>query len=204
MDFDLPRFPFTPLAEATRRGYTEIASALIQHGADVNAVTEYDKWTPVMNSISREDVPTTRLLLRHNAKVDWWILSFTRRPEMIRLLLSHGWNVQNLNHDVCPSFVTQLVWSGVNRLRSGTRLSKSFISKFMSEIEIELLREIAFATAVRVPGCHGYVTFYRIRDFITFHGMFLADDYTINNEKSGCVWHKGSAAECGIDTSYLE
>ena len=140
-----------------------------------------------------------RLLLRHNAKVDWWILSFTRRPEMIRLLLSHGWNVQNLNHDVCSSFVTQLVWSGVNRLRSGTRLSKSFISKFMSEIEISLLREIAFATAVRIPGCHGYVTFYRIRDFITFHGMFLADDYTINNEKSGCVWHKGSAAECGID-----
>ena len=63
---------------------------------------------------------------------------------------------------------------------------------------------IAFVTAIRVPGCHGYVTFYRIRDFITFHGMFLADDYTINNEKSGCVWHQSSAAECGIDTSFLQ
>ena len=69
-------------------------SALIQHGADVNAVTEYDKWTPVMNSISRgrADYET---LLRHNAKVDCGFC-FTRRPEMIRLLLSHGWNVQNL------------------------------------------------------------------------------------------------------------
>ena len=188
VDFTLPLFRFTPLSEATRRGFTDIAKALIQHGANVNLPSEEDQSTPIMNAISNEDIHTARLLLRHGSKTHSWFLTFTRCPKMVRLLLSYGTKIESSILDVSSAMVLRLVKTGLESLKRNQRLSKSFMSKIMSEIEVSVLREIAFAISIRVPGCYGYATFYLIRDFMTFYGMFLADRYMIKNDKGGCAW----------------
>lgn len=59
----------TPLHWAAYDGNTEIASLLIQHGADVDAADEYGI-TPLMSACDGNYVETARLLIEHGANVN--------------------------------------------------------------------------------------------------------------------------------------
>ena len=60
----------TALHRAAFWGRTSIARTLIEHGANVNAPTTDDQWTPLHAAVSRGQVEIARLLLEHGAKAD--------------------------------------------------------------------------------------------------------------------------------------
>ena len=192
VDFTTKLMRNTPLFEATRRGFTDIARVLIQNGADVNCPTCDGGETPMFNAILNQDSETCRLLLENGGKTCKWHLQLTHKPEMIRLLICWGVPLMGVDTSLDSSILLGLLRTGIDTLRSGERLSKSYIAKFMSQSEASLLRDIAFAIAIQFSGCYGFATYYRIRSFITFHGIFIADWFAdgYRNMQSGPVWYK--------------
>ena len=59
----------TPLALAILTGCVEVATSLIEHGADVNA-EDVSHFTPIFAAVEIGDTSLVRLLLSHGAKID--------------------------------------------------------------------------------------------------------------------------------------
>jgi quinoprotein dehydrogenase-associated probable ABC transporter substrate-binding protein len=60
---------YTPLINATRFSFVEIASALADHKADVN-LADHTGWTALMYAAWQDDPDLVALLMRHGAKID--------------------------------------------------------------------------------------------------------------------------------------
>ena len=60
----------TPLGIATSKGYRELATALITLGADINAKNIIYGTFPILNAVSRRDLPLLDLLLKKGALID--------------------------------------------------------------------------------------------------------------------------------------
>ncbi|GAA4373382.1 ankyrin repeat domain-containing protein [Hymenobacter koreensis] len=62
-------FFITTLMQATMKNYTDVATLLLNHGADVNAVDGF-KMTPLMWAAHNGNVPLAQLLVEKGAKPD--------------------------------------------------------------------------------------------------------------------------------------
>lgn len=60
----------TPLMKACWEGEQEIATYLLDQGANINA-TDDQGWTPLSNAVNRDRVEITQLLVDHGAKVNF-------------------------------------------------------------------------------------------------------------------------------------
>jgi quinoprotein dehydrogenase-associated probable ABC transporter substrate-binding protein len=60
---------YTPLANATRFGFVEVAAYLLTHEADAN-LPDRSNWTPLMYAAWDDSPPLVTLLLGHGAKLD--------------------------------------------------------------------------------------------------------------------------------------
>ena len=98
----------TALYAASSRGYTEVVHALIDRGADLNAVCDdtdnrhHVRWTPLRVALDKGRLEIAELLLEHGADVDYQdndgknllhIASRHSSIEITRLLLDHGVNL---------------------------------------------------------------------------------------------------------------
>ena len=98
----------TPLHIATEQGNFECVQYLVEHGADVNAISE--KYTPrsvLLIAEMKEQVAIVRFLLEHGADIKNgdFLLSSVRNGnlEIVRLLLEHGANPNVLNLQIAAT-----------------------------------------------------------------------------------------------------
>lgn len=109
-DMNLPdAYGGTPLLSACAKGKFELASLLIENGANVNQADK-NGWTPLLNAVSAESLETAELLLASGARVNALnkygesaLLKavFRNHVPLTRLLLQHGadLNVANESGD---------------------------------------------------------------------------------------------------------
>src|SRR5262249_24075011 len=74
----------TPLHSAAVNGSKDVVELLLERGADVNAVTKFDRFTPLHRAAQRGHVAIMTLLLAKGAAADG------------------GWNGQDLNPSIAP------------------------------------------------------------------------------------------------------
>ena len=91
----------SPLERAVRNGDTKTIAALIAQGADPNAVSGRNDWTPLLHAVHKNQIGSVRALLDAGADVNraapnrltplMMAAGYDNRP-MVELLLSRGAN----------------------------------------------------------------------------------------------------------------
>ena len=180
----------TPLLIATDEGKVNIMKALIQNGADVNAVNNYGdgvihqcvfvKFEAVevmiqagvdINSLDRDG----RTLLNCYSLFD-------KVPEMLRLLclgaeLSSRAIFEDKSHLLRP------INDRLNLLRNGNRMGTTL----MSDEEGRFMWDLAFFLTMKHGGATAFKTYRSISSFITFHGIFMANGYYLGDDT---IWKR--------------
>ena len=150
----------TALHRAACDGHVDVAKVLIQNGADVNVVYKYRRksGTPLHDAAKNRHVVCTLQLLCFGAPIDKKALEDDK---------------------------TDLLGPINNRmklLRAGKRPGTSL----MSNEERRFMWNLAFSFTIQHRAA-AYKTYYTIRSFITFHGIFMAGGYDLDEES---VWKR--------------
>ena len=130
------------------KGYVDFAKVLIQNGADMNAVDEYNG-TPLHGAASNGHVVFVLQLLCFGAAIDENALDYDRTG----LLGPIDYRM--------------------NLLRAGKRIGTTTL---MSTEEREWMWNLACSLTIQCRSA-AFKAYYTIRSFITFHGIFMGDGY---------------------------
>ena len=149
------KYEETPLQNAAYGGHVDVAKVLIQNGADVNAVN-IDGWTPLHYTADEGHVVLTFQLLCFGAVIDKRALEDDKTG-----LLGE-------------------INNRIKLLRAGKRPETSLIANE----ERHFMWNLAFSLTIQHRAA-AYKTYYTIRSFITFHGIFMAGGYDLDEES---VW----------------
>jgi hypothetical protein len=91
------RYPLTPLAAAARAGNVDEIDNLLDAGADINAGSGVNGWSPVMHALHKRQVPALVRLLDRGARLDeraareaMTMAAGYGDAEAVRALLSRG------------------------------------------------------------------------------------------------------------------
>ncbi|MBV0900129.1 MAG: ankyrin repeat domain-containing protein [Wolbachia endosymbiont of Fragariocoptes setiger] len=137
----------TALHEASGNGYIEIVNYLISRGADVN-ITEshrsdlrFRPITPLVCSVSSGHVEVAKILIQNGAKTDTIVEGrnlldeaiFSNNPEMISLVMSHGFDI-NRHNDLGMTPLATAMSLAVDKsikflLENGADYKKTSVSK---------------------------------------------------------------------------
>jgi hypothetical protein len=137
-------------------GRVNVAKLLIQYGANVNAVDKLNESVLDYASCYSESVPLTLELLCLGAKID-----------------------KNALKDDCTGLLVPIE-GRLEKLRNGKR----FITNLCSNEANKFMWNVAFCLTLKakVPAFRVY---YKVRSFITYHGIFMAPGYDLGNES---IW----------------
>ena len=139
-------------------GYVDVVKLLIEYGAEVNAVE--NKGSSVLFNASHysKSVPLTLELLCLGAKIDRKALQWDRTGLLVP------------------------IEERLEKLRNGERC----ITNLCSNEENKFKWNLAFCLTLKakVPAFRVY---YKVRSFITYHGIFMASGYDLGNES---IWRK--------------
>ena len=143
---------------ATQYGHVDVAKLLIKKGADVNAVANTERSVLYWASFNSESVPITLELLCLGAKID----------------------KKALEDDGTGLLVP--IEERLEKLRNGERC----ITNLCSNEENKFKWDLAFCLTLKakVPAFRVY---YKVRSFITYHGIFMASGYDLGNQS---IWRK--------------
>jgi hypothetical protein len=135
-----------------------VAKLLIKNGADVNAVSKYNESVLYCASHYSESVPLTLELLCLGAKID----------------------KRALENDKTGLLVP--IEERLEKLRNGERR----ITNLCSNEENKYKWNLAFCLTLKakVPA---FKVSYKVRSFITYHGIFMASGYDLGDES---IWKK--------------
>jgi len=122
---------FTPLLEAARRGYEEIASALIDAGADVNSADPYGV-TVLMFSLISGSIQTARQLIEKGTEVN--SRDVDGRTALVEALASEN--------DIPPELIASLIERGADvNVRVANGLTPLMIAASGSPRLVQMLVE---------------------------------------------------------------
>ena len=143
---------------AAHDGRVDVAKLLIQYGANVNAVDNDNESVLYYASFNSESVPITLELLCLGAKID----------------------KKALEDDGTGLLVP--IEERLEKLRNGERC----ITNLCSNEENKFKWDLAFCLTLKakVPA---FKVYYKVRSFITYHGIFMASGYDLGNES---IWRK--------------
>jgi hypothetical protein len=181
---------------STWKGYVDVAKLLILNGAAVNAVDIHNKTSlHVAGQWGRVDV--AKLLIQNGAYVNavnntrWSVLFmacfFSKSVPLILELLCLGANIDKKSLKCDKTGLLVQIEERLEKLRNG----EYYITNLCSNEENKFMWNLAVCLTVRtkVPA---FKVYYKVRSFITFHGIFMAPGYDIGKES---VWHKESNIE---------
>jgi hypothetical protein len=138
---------------AAWHGYVDVAKLLIQYGANVNAVDNYDVSVLYCASHYSDSVPLTLELLCFGAKID----KYTLEDDNTGLLAP--------------------IEERLEKLRNGERR----ITNLCSNKENKFKWNLAFCLTLKYKVA-AFKAYYSIRSFITYHGIFMASGYDLGDE----------------------
>jgi hypothetical protein len=143
---------------AVEDGHVDVAKLLIQYGANVNAVDNGGRSVLCFATFDSESVPLTLELLCLGAKID----------------------KKALENDETGLLVP--IEKRLEKLRNGERR----ITNLCSNEENKFKWNLAFCLTLKakVPAFRVY---YKVRSFITYHGIFMAPGYGLGKES---IWRK--------------
>ena len=143
---------------AAWHGYVDVAKLLIQYGANVNAVDNTNDSALRYASCYSNSVSLTLELLCSGAKID----------------------KEALEEDKTGLLVP--IEERLEKLRNGERR----ITNLCSNEENKFKWNLAFCLTLKakVPA---FKVYYKVRSFITYHGIFMASGYDLGNES---IWRK--------------
>ena len=146
------------LHHAACNGHVDVVKLLIQYGANVNAVDKLNESVLDYASCYSESVPLTLELLCLGAKID-----------------------KNALKDDCTGLLVPIE-GRLEKLRNGKR----FITNLCSNEANKFMWNVAFCLTLKakVPAFRVY---YKVRSFITYHGIFMASGYDLGKES---IWRK--------------
>ena len=130
---------------------------LLQNGADVNAVQK-DNLTALRIAASEKRIPCTLQLLCFGAGID----DETIKDDKTKLL--------------------RPIESRSTVLRNGNRMGTSLLS----DEEKRFMWNLAYVLTIKHPAI-AFITYQRIRSFVTFHGIFMASGYGLGE---GSIWRR--------------
>ena len=138
----------------------DVVKVLIQNGADVNAVTA-GKMTALHYAIECEECDI-RFILQ---------------------LLCFGAEIHELDeHDETDTtLILGQIYNRLKLLREGNRIGTTL----MSHEEKRFMWNLAFFFTIEHGGAFAFKTYYTIRSYITFHGIFMAHGYDLGE---GSIW----------------
>jgi len=136
----------------------DVVKLLIQYGAEINAANNWGSSVLFYASCYSESVPLTLELLCSGAKID----------------------KEALEED--KTGLLAPIEERLEKLRNGERR----ITNLCSNEENKLKWNLAFCLTLKakVPAFRVY---YKVRSFITYHGIFMASGYDLGNES---IWRK--------------
>jgi len=139
-------------------GQVDIVKLLIQYGAEINAANNWGSSVLFYASCYSESVPLTLELLCSGAKID----------------------KEALEEDKTGLLVP--IEERLEKLRSG----EYRIPNLCSNEENKFMWNLAFCLTLKakVPA---FKVYYKVRSFITYHGIFMASGYDLGNES---IWRK--------------
>jgi hypothetical protein len=139
-------------------GYVDVAKVLILSGAEVNAVDNKGSSVLFYACFVSKSVPLTLELLCFGAKVDEWALKDDNTGLLVPI--EERWE----------------------KLRNG----EYRISNLCSNEENKFKWNLAFCLTLKakVPAFRVY---YKVRSFITYHGIFMASGYDLGDES---IWKR--------------
>ena len=139
-------------------GQVDIVKLLIQYGAEINAANNWGSSVLFYASCYSESVPLTLELLCSGAKID----------------------KEALEED--KTGLLAPIEERLEKLRNGERR----ITNLCSNEENKLKWNLAFCLTLKakVPAFRVY---YKVRSFITYHGIFMASGYDLGNQS---IWRK--------------
>jgi hypothetical protein len=143
---------------ATMNGQVDIVKLLIQYGANVNAVHNWGWSVLYYASCHTVSVPLTLELLCFGAKIDKHALKNDKTGLLVQ------------------------IEERLEKLRNGERC----ITNLCSNEENKFKWNLAFCLTLKakVPAFRVY---YKVRSFITYHGIFMAPGYDLGDES---IWKK--------------
>jgi hypothetical protein len=143
---------------ATLNGQVDILKLLIQYGANVNAVDNNNESVLYCASCDSEVVPLTLELLCLGAKIDKKALEIDNTGLLVP------------------------IEERLEKLRNGERR----ITNLCSNEEDKFMWNLAFSLTLKakVPA---FKVYYKVRSFITYHGIFMASGYDLGKES---IWRK--------------
>ena len=139
-------------------GQVDIVKLLIQYGAEINAANNWGSSVLFYASCYSESVPLTLELLCSGAKID----------------------KEALEEDKTGLLVP--IEERLEKLRNSERR----ITNLCSNEENKFKWNLAFCLTLKakVPA---FKVYYKVRSFITYHGIFMASGYDLGNES---IWRK--------------
>ena len=181
----------TPIHCAAENGHVDVAKVLIQNGADVNAVDENNR-TPLHFAAENGHVDVAKVLIQNGANVNA-VNEYKRtalhkaieyRHVVLMLqLLCFGAAIDKKALQVDKTGLLGEINHRMDLLRAGKRPETSL----MANEERHFMWNLAFSLTIQHPAA-AFKTYYTIRSFITFHGIFMACGYGLGDES---VWNRG-------------
>ena len=143
---------------AARYGRVNVAKLLKQYGASVNAVDHINESVLYYASFNSESVPLTLELLCLGVKIDKKALENDKTGLLVPIV------------------------ERLEKLRNGERC----ITNLCSNEENKFKWNLAFCLSLKakVPA---FKVYYKVRSFITYHGIFMASGYDLGKES---IWRK--------------
>ena len=183
-------FKFTPLQRAAQNGHVDVVKMLIQNDADVNAVNEFNT-TALQWAAHEGHVDVVKVLLRNGA-----FENADRHNKRAALQFACGFNAALKGHIACTlellcfgaeideasikgdkTKLLQPIESRLKLLRDGNRITLG--TSLMSEEERRFMWNFACVLAIKHPAI-AFVAYKRIRTLVTFHGIFMAPGYRLD------------------------
>lgn len=180
---------WTPLHKAAWIGHAQLAKVLIKNGADVNAL-EKNKWTPLHKAAQQGHYNVITVLLQNYADMNvcdhfgktplYWTATFKYTQCTLQLLCYRAIIYDRVLENDKTGLIKH-IQSRLTLLRNGNRIRTSL----MTDQEKQFMWKLAFLFTIKYGGVSAFKTYYTIRSFITFHGIFMGPGYDLGQKS---IW----------------
>ena len=180
----------TPLLDAAVEGKVDIIKILLENGADVNATNNYGDG--VIKSCILNGFEAVEMLVQAGADINHFdednrtalnlMAVYGRIPGMLRLLCL-GAEISEKAIFEDKSHLLRPINERLDLLRNGNSMGTTL----MSDEEGRFMWNLAFFLTMKHGGATAFKTYYSIRSFITFHGIFMANGYYLGDDT---IWKR--------------